>query len=764
MDRASFAKSLLGRHVEPILIAFLLTLFLALSAHRLHDPGFPYDGVVEIKALKIAEIMGQKSLWTMLREGDLAVNLYHGTMTAHFLAPFVYFFGPNWTLARFFPVFFGLLALLFVYLFARDYFGRTAAMAALFLLVIHPPWLMGIKIGHRFESESITYGMAALLCLGWWWKSRRPVFLGLGTFWLGWGLGSRLYFVWFLNAVVLLGIVMGREIVRRWSGGELVKMAAWGLGGFLAGAFFLMQGMAKSTPGFLIGELLDPDNPNGILHYAANFWAVLDLFHSMLDGSRFMELQFAEKHGNFLYPWFFWLSMAGYFVLRPKGTWGAVILFFGMLLQTPIYRSGYKTNTDAFFWLYPLPQLIMGIVWAELLRRAEKRLPARAFVWGLMVFVAAAEIQSLGKYLSLLRDTGGRHEYSGAIYDLAAWLDNKNPRMAYSFDQETVTYLKFIVPRLRYKISWVGPVPEDNKFLTQADERFEEALSSRAKLMDERDPANVYYIHHAYSTLPFYPVVIKKLCDAKGKELRLEKEFFNASGALSFQVYSVWAKSRKDAWKTGFRRGQDFQRGLIAGRPARGRFSAACPFDPFEKGAEDHFPPGFMLVFDEVSEGAPEAPRPEKIVGQIEDGEAEEVVEPQPRVGEVPGEGPGPADIHVREMVEVIVGEVDFSLPEELFVKFRSGVGGEHADRRVMGAHPAQFDQEPERLPYLPVVLLREADDDVDLHVDARFEGSFEGIPHLGKADSLFDPAQRILRAAFRGIIEVAASGTIEPS
>lgn len=559
-SRTSSIKSWLILNAEPITVALILTAFLALATHCLRYPGFVHDGgLVEQESLRIATAMRERPLWEMLCRGDLAVGLYHGSITSHFLAPFVYFWGPNWTLARLFPVFFGLLTLLLTYWFAREYFGRTVAMVTVFLLAIHPAWIMGIKIGHRFESESVAYGVGALYFLGRWWRTRRGVFLGLGTFWLGWGLGTRLWFVWFFNAMVLLGAVMGMDIIRQWRGRDLLKMGAWGLGGFLAGSFFLVQGLLKKRPMYLIWELMDPKNPNGLWHYFANVSATIEKLHAMLSGSYFMRVQFMEQHGNLLYPWFFWLSVAVCLLARPKGTRGIFVLFFGMLLQMPVYHRYYGTEWDTFFTLYPFPQLMIGIALAELQRRVNRRLVAHVLACLLMGSLAAADLGLLDRYFALLKSTGGRRQFSGAIYGLAEWLEKKNPKAVYCFDQETVTYLKFIAPRLRYRIYRLGPMPNINNFLMRGNERFEGNLPKSVRLMMARGPAGSYYIDHMYTILRDFPFFLEEICKKAGKELRPEKEFSDTSGVPSFRVYSIGMRAQGGAQTAG---GSGFTGGL----------------------------------------------------------------------------------------------------------------------------------------------------------------------------------------------------------
>ena len=203
-----------------------LAAFLALSCYQLHLPGLHYDEAKEA-GLPAMQLLNGLPVEAFRGAGihlggqlvPLMVVDYIGATNVILSLPFLAVGGVNVVALRVLPVFLSVLALVLLYLLARELYNRRVALIAFALLCVNPSFIFWSRQGIFVTSAVIPISLGAALCLVRWHRRGTGWYLWLGMFLLGLGLYTKFIFLWIvLGFACVFAIFVGGRLLSADSG------------------------------------------------------------------------------------------------------------------------------------------------------------------------------------------------------------------------------------------------------------------------------------------------------------------------------------------------------------------------------------------------------------------------------------------------------------------------------------------------------------------------------------------------------------------
>jgi hypothetical protein len=204
-------------------ILISLGAFLALTLYQIDLPGLHTDEAMEmLPALQILrgqtvdcykdvciELFGQR-FPVMIYEYIAAVNAYVAI-------PFFATLGISVPVLRLVPVVQSAAAMVFVYLFAREFLNRRVATLTLLLLAVNPSFVFWSRQGVFVTSVTILLSMAGSWAL-WRWRQRgHASWLYAGAFLFGLGTSAKLLSWWVIAGIGLSTVLLNWDrLVECW--------------------------------------------------------------------------------------------------------------------------------------------------------------------------------------------------------------------------------------------------------------------------------------------------------------------------------------------------------------------------------------------------------------------------------------------------------------------------------------------------------------------------------------------------------------------
>jgi hypothetical protein len=577
--------------MEIAALAACVGLFVVLTTYRLDTPALIWDSLMdEYSASRWAQPL--RDLKWPPPEFYLGSPLYHGRLTSYLMLPLFLLGGPSYALVKAWPVLFGVLTVLLTWLFARNAFGRRTALLTVMLLVIHPSFVGGIRIGNMQASYMLVFSVGSLYFLMQWWIHGRTRDLLSAFFLLGLGLATRIWFLWYAAAIFATGLVFRREVVHRLQArGNAAEAVVDAAAAFGVGAMPVLSYEFRSNFASL-KRLAEGHAADGLgatlVRNLAGAWRNVS---GMLSGDWISRTQFGS-FGNFpRNEAYVWIGLAAVLVLlaaqpadpfrrRARG----VMAVFGFILcaslTTPASRNLLEgTFFHYFFIIYPLPQILIALA----ATRAFSLWPRRAILPALAVGVLfLAEIRTLAYYVHQVQTLGGRGSYSQATRDLSRWLADRSSEAdaVVVANEHLMANLYFWNPSLSFlslsRLGWdsvyeSGPRPDivrwqaelrargfagsptravEEKILLNLEQEFFPRWENELASRNSRVLYLVRYNDHHSLEWPMDLVISWGAC--RNRFLQLRKRFFEADGRPAYEVYVM--KPHEPADPSPFRR------------------------------------------------------------------------------------------------------------------------------------------------------------------------------------------------------------------
>jgi hypothetical protein len=432
------------RRGEWAVIAVGLAAFLSLAVFQLWLPGLHYDEAKEaglpamqlLRGLPVDAFRGAG-----IRLGTTTFPLmvvdYIGATNVVLALPFLAIGGANVVALRLLPVLLSALSLVLLYLLGRELYSRRVAAIAFLLLAVNPSFVFWSRQGIFVTSTVITLSLGATLCLARWQRRGGRSYLWAGCFLLGFGLYTKLIFLWFVVALAFvfvlyqaLSVLRGRRAFRRplMSADLAGSGIAFGLGLL---PFILYNMQTGGTVGVIGQNLATSYYGTNNLAFLQNFSTRLAQLRAVLTGGHLWYL--GGIYENLLWPW---AGVVVFLATAIVATWRARDELRRIALPWLVWAIIIPVScfTVSALWpthyaiLTPWPPLAVAVGLDLVCRRGGWGRWARPVTLLLLAMIAAlgvADVRVDALYHQALARSGGQAGHTSAIYGLAESLDRE---------------------------------------------------------------------------------------------------------------------------------------------------------------------------------------------------------------------------------------------------------------------------------------------------------------------------------------------------
>jgi 4-amino-4-deoxy-L-arabinose transferase-like glycosyltransferase len=429
------------RLIDALLLGAALAIFLCATFYQIRLPALYYDEAYDVvPAMQIVQGDTKPLEVAYAVKGRIPamVTPYIGAVSTYAVLPFFWLFGVGVESTRAMTILMAALGLAFAYFFIKELFDRRVAALTILLAAVHPALAFWSRMGIYVASPVLPRATASLFCLLRWRQRRRTVYLYTAAFLFGLGLSTKILFLWFIIAVLLAGLLLGRLPrlrLGRWTIGQdraapeiSLRTAVVAAALFLAGAWMIVvyNLRTQDTIRIVLHNLIKTDAGVNNLAVLSNMKTELRALVIMLDSSYFQRL-WGTALVNHLMPIVFFVSLVVLIVLllRRGLPWAWRRVAFIMLLVTAIWLQSAFTITGLgplhLYVLYPFLQLLIVLAALGLAQRCRV-LPLGV---ALLLALFVTDAWTLMDHHRTLSQSGGMRAFSDANYTLAADLETR---------------------------------------------------------------------------------------------------------------------------------------------------------------------------------------------------------------------------------------------------------------------------------------------------------------------------------------------------
>jgi 4-amino-4-deoxy-L-arabinose transferase-like glycosyltransferase len=235
-----------GWLVDLSVLTLALSAFLLLTTHQIRLPGLHTDEALEvipaIQLLRGQEVECFKDICIDAFGLRLPVMIYEyiATVNTYTSIPFFALFGISVPTVRVMPILQSAVAMVFLYLVARELYNRRVAIGSVLLLAVSPSFVFWSRQGVFVTSVTIPISVIGVWAWLRWWRCHKPAYVYLGSFAFGLGVSAKFLFGWLLAGVCAAFVLLnlGRIVasIRQGSWAPLGIRLSWRevvLGGLL---------------------------------------------------------------------------------------------------------------------------------------------------------------------------------------------------------------------------------------------------------------------------------------------------------------------------------------------------------------------------------------------------------------------------------------------------------------------------------------------------------------------------------------------------
>lgn len=417
-------------------IGFIL-LFLFAAGRQIELPGVHYDELLSAPAaidLIVGEVNGHYHKFGSFEFRGLTLTLmnldYIGAVKCCLLALTMGLFGISVEVFRFTGLAIFTTGLIFMWRYAEEEFGLIAATVAMALIATDPGLMMLSRSDYGpivtpFCLRSVLLYLAAR----WWRRGDALCLIGAGFF-AGLGLYDKVNFVWFINAMLVIGgvaYVVDRNRPRL----RLLPLALTGGAGLLASSPFWIYNIHYGWPFLRI-----VDRGRTMADLIADLPERTRVLLALIDGDGPARLFFslpdrvaAPVGTTILLPLFIALTVTVVVSGVRQWQWRLLILPALMLLiALQIYATPKTIGMHHWTMIHPLPHLVAGAGFQLLWGRIARQIVVKTALVTALTIVLAVNVLIISEYQDRFRQTGGSGLWSAAIYDLASRLQRDYPQ------------------------------------------------------------------------------------------------------------------------------------------------------------------------------------------------------------------------------------------------------------------------------------------------------------------------------------------------
>ncbi len=535
------------------LLILALATYLVLATHQLGLPGLNYDEALE-PAPAMQFVLGEpldsySTVHLFDRDWPLSVLPYVGGTTTYLLMPVFALFGPGQATLRLTLIGLGAVTLVVAWSVVRSLFDERLAGVATLLLAVSPAYVFWTRMGSYISLPLVPLALAVVWALHRWRETDRGRYLVVAGFCFGLGLTTKILFIWLPVALALAWLLLaprGDDGRRDWLGPlHRTPVGAWLLAGgaaLVGAAPFLALNLLHAGETVQLvrrnlfeTELYGVSNLDMLTNLRIRF--ATDLV-ALLDGVWFADVLGGLHRCPFTAPA---LGVALLVILalwragrlaHPRRAAFLAILIVAITIQSAVTVSSLGAMHLAILW--PWPQTLIALAAVGLLdyARDNRRIawPVALLAGLLVVMPLASNLRTVLAYHHTMAQTGGRGNFSDAIFSLAADLDQPDVPQAVALDWGFKRNMQLLTGN--------RVIPEDG-FTYSQQPGIE--YRSWAEWRFEQGPA--LYIAHtpAYTAFGGHRELLEEAAYRTGRELTLWKEYAHRDGVPIYRVYSVAA-------------------------------------------------------------------------------------------------------------------------------------------------------------------------------------------------------------------------------
>jgi hypothetical protein len=547
-----------------------LLLYLGLASYQLNLPGLNYDEALDaapaLQAVLGKRIDGAYTVDVAGRQWPLMIEQWFGATTTYLLVAAFGLFGIGATTIRATGVFVGVITLLLIWGFLREYLDERAAGLSVLLLAASPSYVFWSRMIAWVHFPMLPISVVSVWLLFRWYARRQGRYLVLAC--LGLGLGAQTHIIFLL---IWAGLGLGWLVLSPWLGKgrgwrrwlwpwQITGARVWGLAllALLLGAapllvYNLRQAGTLQHAGvrFDSGEVGQFRSLGSLIPAAAiSFQSV-----STLMSGGWFAAQMGALHRNLLALPVLGLALVsiGWLAAGRALSYSLkrVALFALFALSIVILRTLVEGayGIQHLLIAMPIPQALVAVACfgvADFMRSAGavsaggERPPAapvdrkvRRYGPGalavVLVGLVGAEIWTSIGYHRTLERTGGAGYFSDAIYALAQDLEQPGTPQSVAMDWGFRRNLQVLTQ------GRVDP-PEWFTYNTPPGPEFEGYLSG----LIDRHPEALYLFHSPnYAAFPGHEQMFEDIAYRRHLTPVLWKSYVQRDGKPIYQVYTL---------------------------------------------------------------------------------------------------------------------------------------------------------------------------------------------------------------------------------
>lgn len=432
-----------------------LILYLMAAMYQISLPGLNHDEALDaVPAMQVVLRQPLDSEGVIDVAGlnwPIMVMPYVGAISTYLLMLTFALLGVGVLTIRLTSLLLGLMTLLLVWGFTREYFDERVAALTVLLLAVNPSFVFWSRMGNYVSWPMLPLALMALWALYRWYRQRGNKYLLVAFFCLGLGLSTKVLFVWYMVALGVAWLCLSSGI-EPWTG---IRAWAWPL-------------QRTSVRVWVSSILLLVLGSAPLLWYNLRGWGTFRLILGNLTRTQLYGVSNLDVLANlrtvvlgdlctFLNgDWF--VTSIGHYAANPVAI-PAMILAMGVLItcvllnrlaygkkrvallgilsvciivQSSVTVTGFGANHLVIIW--PMPQVLTAVALLSLVEALARKCligsRVQILVVGVLILpLIGSEGITTWRHHQNLAQTGGVGHFSDAINDLASdlsqWDDPK---------------------------------------------------------------------------------------------------------------------------------------------------------------------------------------------------------------------------------------------------------------------------------------------------------------------------------------------------
>lgn len=216
-------KPIWDRLLEAAVLLLAVAAFFGLASHQIDLPGLHTDEALEVipvvQLLRGQEVECFKGVCLNLFGLHLPVMIYEyiATVNTYLALPFFALGGINVPMLRLMPIVQSAIALIGLYVLAREWFNRRVAALAVLMLAVNPSFVFWSRQGVFVTSVTIPISLVAVWAWRRWQQNHQARYLYLGCLACGLGISAKILFAWLVAGVVVARMLLNLNRLFEWA-------------------------------------------------------------------------------------------------------------------------------------------------------------------------------------------------------------------------------------------------------------------------------------------------------------------------------------------------------------------------------------------------------------------------------------------------------------------------------------------------------------------------------------------------------------------